>query len=136
MKTIHLAGCIMQNREGHILLLHRNTVKRTQWEIPGGKIEEGENPAQTAEREVEEELGVKVKVQDELDTKAFQEDEFVMKYTWFKATILSGEPCVMEPQNHDECRYFSIEALEKIADELSPNAVNFVRELRAGRIVL
>jgi len=42
MKTIHLADCIIQDKDGKILLLHRNTPKRTQWEIPGGKIKEGE----------------------------------------------------------------------------------------------
>jgi len=36
--------------------------ERDEWELPGGKLEENEQPDQTAMREAKEELGVKVKV--------------------------------------------------------------------------
>jgi 8-oxo-dGTP diphosphatase len=136
MKLIHLAGCIIKDPGGQILLLHRNTPKRTQWEIPGGKIDEGESPEQTAVRELAEELGVQVKIAGELGCKSFQEDGYTMKYSWFRAEVLAGEPSVMEPHTHDECRYFSIGELERLRDEVSPNTANFLDEYAAGRIVL
>ncbi|AWW37788.1 hypothetical protein ADL00_15365 [Streptomyces sp. AS58] len=136
MKLLHLAGCIIKDDEERILLLHRNTTKRTQWEIPGGKIDDGESPEQTAVRELEEELGVQVKIAGELGGKSFQEDGYTMKYTWFRAVVLAGEPTVMEPSTHDDVRYFAVGDLEELRDELSPNTVNFLDEYTSGRISL
>ena len=36
---MRLAGCVITDSDGNILLVHRSTPKRTQWEIPGGKLE-------------------------------------------------------------------------------------------------
>ncbi|WP_082122389.1 MULTISPECIES: NUDIX hydrolase [Frankia] len=53
------AGTIMVNTDGHILLLfrYRFIVSRFGWEIPAGKVEKGEEPAETARREALEETG-------------------------------------------------------------------------------
>ena len=136
MQYIHLAGCIIQNEKNEILLLHRNTAKRTQWEIPGGKIDEGEDAKATASREVREELGIDVQVERELGNRTFNEDEYTMTYTWFSATIKAGKPQVMEPETHDSCQFFSIEAMQKLSNELSPNAKNFLEELLTNRIAV
>jgi 8-oxo-dGTP diphosphatase len=136
MKNIHLAGCILQDDQGRILLLHRNTTKRTQWEIPGGKIDEGEDAQATAVREIEEELGVAVTITRHLGDRSFTEDDYTMEYTWFGAKITDGVPKVMEPQTHDECRYFSLDDMQKLASELSPNAANFLEEVVAKRVAL
>ena len=66
---IKLAGCIIQNSKGEILFLHRKTSERNQWEIPGGKIDEGEKSIDTAKREVEEEIGTReIKVERHFDS--------------------------------------------------------------------
>lgn len=44
--------------EGKIVLLKN---ERNEWELPGGKLEKGEQPMLTAEREVQEELNITVK---------------------------------------------------------------------------
>lgn len=123
---IRLAGCIIKDSEGKILLLHRNTSKRNQWEIPGGKIDDGESPEQTAKREVMEELGINVEIINKLGQKEFLEDEFTMDYIWFNAKIVSGEPKLLE-ENFDGFNYFSIAELRKMSDRLSPNALNFIK---------
>lgn len=50
--------------EGRAVLL-RN--ERDEWELPGGKLEPGEDPAACVRREIQEELGLDVEVGDILD---------------------------------------------------------------------
>ena len=52
---IEAAGGIVVNPKGELLMIYRNR----HWDLPKGKMEAGESPAQTAVREVEEECGVK-----------------------------------------------------------------------------
>mgnify|MGYP000906142120 FL=1 len=136
MKTINLAGCIMLDDQQRILMLHRNTPKRTQWEIPGGKIEAGESAEAAAQREVREELGLEVIISREIGSRSFVEDDHTMGYTWFLADVSAGVPQVMEPDLYDELRYLSMADLRELRPELSANTVNFVTELEAGRVKL
>ncbi|MCO5249604.1 MAG: NUDIX domain-containing protein [Chitinophagales bacterium] len=52
--VIEAAGGVVENKNQEILLIYRLGF----WDLPKGKIEEGENPGQAAIREVEEETGV------------------------------------------------------------------------------
>lgn len=128
---MRLAGCIIADDMGRILLLHRNTTKRRQWEIPGGKIDEGEEAEQAALREVKEELNVDVEIIDLLGAKEFNEDDFSMHYTWFAAKITNGSPEIMEPETFDDLRYFSVEDLRKMIKDLSPNTQNYLNRDQA-----
>ncbi|MFI6520406.1 NUDIX hydrolase [Spirillospora sp. NPDC050679] len=136
MSIVNLAGCIIQQEPSQLLLLHRNTSKRVQWEIPGGKLEPAESAAEAAYREIKEELGVDVEIIEKLGSRSFQEDGRTMTYTWFRAKISSGTPAVQEPQTHDELRYFDVKELVDLEDELSANTVNFLAEVKVGRISL
>jgi 8-oxo-dGTP diphosphatase len=136
MEKLKLAGCIVKDPEGNILLLHRNTAKRQQWEIPGGKLDPDEDAKKTAAREVREEAGIEVEIISELGTREFNEDSFTMIYTWYLAEIIDGVPSIQEPRVHDQCGYFSIEALKEMNSELSPNARNFLDEVTAGRVAI
>jgi 8-oxo-dGTP pyrophosphatase MutT (NUDIX family) len=51
---VEAAGGIVQNELGEILLIYR----RGWWDLPKGKLDPGETPAQAALREVEEETGL------------------------------------------------------------------------------
>lgn len=52
---IEAAGGIIFNPKGEVLFIYR----RGFWDLPKGKIDPGENPEETALREVEEETGLK-----------------------------------------------------------------------------
>jgi 8-oxo-dGTP diphosphatase len=60
------AGLIV--REGKLLICQRtkHQAMPLKWEFPGGKIEAGEQPTDALRRELEEELGIEARVEDEL----------------------------------------------------------------------
>jgi ADP-ribose pyrophosphatase YjhB (NUDIX family)/cytidylate kinase len=135
---VELAGGIVQNNSGHILLIHRNREGTLHWEIPGGKVEVGESGRVAARRELLEETGVESTIGVELGTQNFAERGIGYRYTWFEATITSGTPTVVEGDTFDDMAFFSRSRLDQARrdGELSPNAVNFYDELIAGRVSL
>lgn len=58
MPDIHVSAAIIHDADGRVLVVRKQgTIAFMQ---PGGKPEDGENPAQTLARELDEELGLKV----------------------------------------------------------------------------
>lgn len=127
---IELAGCVIRNQKNEILLLHRNTASLQQWELPGGKIEPGENPEVAALRELKEELAVEVKLGDKLGKASFIEGEKEWLYHWYEAVLIE-EPRIGEPKKFDLLRYWSIDELKKRSD-LSPNMNNLIKQKVIG----
>ena len=135
-ETFYLAGCIITDDQKRVLLLHRNTDKRVQWEIPGGKIEPNEDARATAARELKEELDIDVEVRDLLGDKHFLEEGRTMHYSWFAAHIVGGQPRITEPHIHDKLAYMSIDEMKTLHHDLSPNGRNFLEAVTRGDIRL
>ena len=57
--TVSVKGIVFENKK---VWLRKN--ERDEWELPGGKLDEGEQPEETLYRELQEELGFKVSVKD------------------------------------------------------------------------
>src|SRR4051812_29822466 len=106
---IQLAGCVIVDDYGRILLLHRSTDDYSHWELPGGKIEKDELPEHAAIREIQEELGVEVHLTKALGNGEFADNEREFVYEWFQAEIASGEPRICEPETFDDLDYFELE---------------------------
>jgi len=123
--SLHLAGCVIRNAEGQLLLLHRNKNHVQQWELPGGKLEPSEEPQRAAIRELQEELGVAVTIRAHLGGAAFTEKERECFYDWYEAT-LDGQPSICEPQTFDDLQYWSISSLQTRTD-LSANLKNLLK---------
>ena len=64
---IEVVAAIIE-REGRILICQRRRTARfpLKWEFPGGKVEQGETPQLTLQRELLEELGAKFTIGHEL----------------------------------------------------------------------
>ena len=56
-QTFHLGiKAIIQNEQGEVLLLKR--LAREGWDLPGGRVQQGETPLGTLRREIAEETGL------------------------------------------------------------------------------
>jgi 8-oxo-dGTP diphosphatase len=128
-----LAGCVITDDYGRLLLLHRYR-GHGQWELPGGKVEEDENPADAAIRELREELGVQVQLTKALGNQVFEQEGTSYKYYWFQAQIIMGEPEVMEADTFDDVFYFELEDLQGLS--LSANMLILQDKLLSGEVVL
>jgi 8-oxo-dGTP diphosphatase len=132
MDKIILAGCAIV-KENKILLIHR--ISKSWWELPGGKVDEGESLEQTAVREIKEELGCDVQIIKKLGTDSFKQEDRFFEYHWFLAQTRPGSiPTIKEPDSYDDMRYFLIEELEEI--KLSLNMEKFLEHLTTGKFTL
>ncbi|MBL7147577.1 MAG: NUDIX hydrolase [Nanoarchaeota archaeon] len=115
---LELSGCIIL-KEKSVLLLKRKD--QGHWEIPGGKIREGDTPEQTALREAQEETGCKIKILKFLgnfDMYVPKKNITVNSY-YYLAKIIEGTPRVTEPEVFSNIKYIHFLELEKI--NLAPN---------------
>ncbi|HMI09261.1 MAG TPA: NUDIX hydrolase [Candidatus Saccharimonadales bacterium] len=127
MKTKELAGTVIFNEKGELLLIHRNTPRLTQWELPGGKQEDGETLEETARRETLEETGLTVRVLKNIGDARFVDDGVNWNYTWFVAEIIGSDvPACAEPEKFDDIAYWDLnEASQRL--DISINIVNFLK---------
>lgn len=74
--AIAVKACVIQ--DGQLLLIQRrsNDVHRPNtWDIPGGRLEVGENPYDGLRRETREEVGLEIEIQLPVDVQFFTRDD-------------------------------------------------------------
>jgi 8-oxo-dGTP pyrophosphatase MutT (NUDIX family) len=134
MKSKELAGCVIADSEGRIILIHRNTPSLTHWELPGGKCEPNESKEAAAVREVAEEIRVAVRIKKELGRTAFEDGGTHWRYTWFLAEIIDGEPSIGEPDRYDGIRHFAITDPDLDRQSVSINIRNLIEQIESGQV--
>jgi mutator protein MutT len=112
-------------REGRVLAARRTSPPAAagRWELPGGKVEPGEDRDQALMREVGEELGVLVEVTDWLAGESRIGDALWLRAA--TARIVAGEP---RPREHDRIRWLAPDELDDV-DWLEPDRP-FLAQLR------
>lgn len=96
------------------LLVRRNKAPMTgAWKAPGGHMDFGETPEETAIREVREETGVTISdVKFRVMTNdVFEADKKHYVTVWMEAKYVSGEPKADAPEEESEVRWFTWDAL-------------------------
>ncbi len=102
-KTIVAAGGLVSNENGGLLLIYR----RGFWDLPKGKLDEGESIETCAVREVEEETGLTNVLLDKLVGVTYHEyfDEWkqrdVVKETHWFAMHVNGNQTLVPQQEED-----------------------------------
>lgn len=89
-----VAAAIIDQEKGLVLAGKRNADRLVggYWEFPGGKIEKGEMPQQTAKREVEEELNAEIIVGPQLgETVSYEYDFGIVELTVFFAKMTAHD---------------------------------------------
>lgn len=96
------------------------------WELPGGKVEEGETRARALERELAEELGVVVIAGPQIGVGVPLRPDLVL--IALAATLVGGDP---EPTEHTAVRWVGADDLRQMAaaGELVPADAVWVEDL-------
>lgn len=91
-------------RDARVLAARRAAHRREGglWELPGGKVEPGEDDATALARELGEELGVTVAVGAVVGESDHAYGHGVVRLVALRCTLLAGEP---EALDHDELRW-------------------------------
>jgi len=100
--VIEAAGGIVHSSTGKILVIHR----RGKWDFPKGKIDNDENPEQTAIREIHEECGIqdlqiKKPVTTTYHTYLLNHVPILKKITWYDVAF-AGEENEVKPQTEED----------------------------------
>lgn len=127
---IQAGGGLVQNEKKEILLIHRHG----KWDLPKGKLDEGEKIKECAVREVEEETGLKkVKLVSPLCTTYHTYHEgarFVLKEShWFTMKVIGEQR--LEPQTEEgihEIRWIAPKDVEQFFTESYPSVVDVIKE--------
>ena len=96
------------------------------WEFPGGKKKEMENLEQCMEREIVEELGIKIRVEKELFEVRHEYESKIVELHFFQCIILEG---VASPKEGQEMKW--VDPLEIPKFRFPPpdrKAINYIVE--------
>lgn len=119
------AGAVVRDGDGRLLLVRRGHAPSLGlWSVPGGRVEDGETPAQAAAREVLEETGLQVEIGDLLASVHIG-DYLVHD---FAADVVGG---VLRPgDDATDVRWCSFEEAELLP--LTPGLLMELRRMLAG----
>ena len=99
-------------RDGVVLIARRQPGGRLggKWEFPGGKLEDGESQEQGLKRELDEELGLEVRVDGLIGTTEFRNGPKRYRLFTYRVTPLGDPPIARE---HAELRWVPIEEIDR-----------------------
>ena len=134
--TIIEAGGGIVEKDGKFLMIHR----KGQWDLPKGKRDEGEGIEACAQREVEEETGVKVELGEKIVSvwhTYLQNKKFILKKTyWYSMNCLDDSN--MMPQKEEgikDVKWMSINKMEEALLSSYRSLRYVVQEFRQMRSV-
>ena len=125
-----VAGLILKDHK--LLLVHNTKHNSLRIEPPGGKVEENESLKSATIRELEEELGIKVRVGELFGTYLTNSPEGAFNVSMFICEIDSGKPELTEPNIISNFGWYNYQELENLAQKgnLVPNMVSALPKLK------
>lgn len=102
----------MIEKDGCFLVAQRNSGRLAgRWEFPGGKVSTPESPQEALEREILEELGVRIQVGELIIEVPFQVEECRFRLLAFSARLQGG---CFRLRDHSQIRWVKPEGLRNL----------------------
>ena len=100
MKNVEIAVGIIRSHDGKIFITQRGESSHLAgfWEFPGGKVEQNETPFQTLQREIAEEVDIRIHNAHFLKTIEYQYSDCFSTIHTDLIEEWDGEPCAAEGQ--------------------------------------
>ena len=111
MKKIEVVAAVILKERGCFATQRGYGEFEGLWEFPGGKIEPGENCDEALKREIEEELGVNIAVDEFLCTTDYDYPSFHITMHCYLCSIESGN---IELREHKSARWLTAETLDTV----------------------
>lgn len=133
LQMANTAGVIVANKRGQILLVQRKRDPyKGQWMLPAGFVEYGENPVDSALREMSEEVGLRGKVGNVLGPYLVEDDPRMLSVmTIVVVKNIRGKLKAGDDAN--EARFFDTKKLPKIAFVTQAQAIEDFITLKRKR---
>ncbi len=121
-------GILRRAGDGAVLFAQRPQGKPYAgwWEFPGGKLEQGESVEQALERELQEELGIRIEASTALDAVEFSYSHARVRLHFRLVSRWTGEPRSREGQ---ALRWQQLQAIE--IEPLLPASLPVIARLQA-----
>jgi 8-oxo-dGTP diphosphatase len=99
-RNLIVVAAVIRDGDGRVLLTRRPDDRHMGglWEFPGGKVDDGEAPADALVRELREELGVAAGVERPITFAVHEERGLRILLLFYAVQILDGEPKGKEGQ--------------------------------------
>ena len=111
MKKIEVVAAIL-HRDGAYFATQRGYGEfEGMWEFPGGKIEPGESSEDALKREIQEELGVDIVIEDLICTTEYDYPSFHLTMHCYLCRVEAGE---IELREHKSARWLRPEELGSV----------------------
>lgn len=129
---VQAAGGFVLDKEGRALFIYR----LEKWDLPKGKVEEGEKIDDAALREVEEECSISNLVLGNLLCRTWhtykQKDDYILKATdWYLMEYTGNEvPIPQAIEGITDVRWLSLNQLEMVNQNTYPSVLDVIAEYR------
>lgn len=112
-RRISVVGAAIFNENNEVLCALRSPTMTlpNYWEFPGGKIKNGEEPQVALVREIKEELGCSITVDEKVEEIEYEYETIIVHLTTYKAQILEGIPKALE---HTELKWVRVKDLNNL----------------------
>ncbi len=107
-------GAVIMDNNSVLLVRRKNPPGEQTWAIPGGKVEYGETLEMAIKREIKEETGLEIKVEEPLAIVEIISEGFHYVIIDFKAKIERGK--VSPSSDALDARFFNVDEAIKMKD--------------------